>query len=916
MDRRPLVCVAGFWVAGSGIWSVRQGMPAMLVYLGIVVLLAAFVLAGRIRPRTGAICAAALLLSAGLRIWSESGHGSDLASAWNEPEGRSVIAAGRLLEPAAIDGDTVTFPIRARLVRSGDEAALRIDEKLLVRVRLSAEEELATAATWKRGISVEVAGTLKLPADAGNFGGFDYRRYLNGQDIYWTVSVKGAEAVNRTAGRVSLPDRTLRWFDESREAIGKLTDRLYGKKDAGYMKGLVAGIVDDIDPDQYDDFSRLGLTHVLAISGLHVAVVVYILLMLGKLARWTRERSLGFAASAMPVYMLLTGASPSAVRACLMSMIALWLARQGKLKDGLHLLAASALIMVVWRPSVVEDVSFQLSFIVTAGLLLCVPVMTELLAFRIRSPFVRSSLAVALTAQLFSFPVTAFYFHQLHLLSLLANLVLVPFISFVVMPLGMAALALGAVWLPLGLVTAKLATLCNRATFAVTERMGSVKALSTVWHQPALVWVIAFYALLLATRAFVRRSLRLAAEQAATATAAAEQLAASDPFDPAERAERIAAYADGMQGGRDWTEPLHGPRNGNGIPSFVGSDSEAAGGVSGPASKLAAAAASATKLNFPFPSRRCRRLSAALLALSWLGMLVWEAPPVKLDRTASVSFLDVGQGDSILIATGSGRHVLVDAGGTVAFGAPKQPWRLRRDPYEVGRKTLVPLLKQRGIRRLDALVLTHLDGDHIGGAHAIIRELQVGRILFNGTIKPDDDVLRLFHEAEDAGIPMYAVKAGNVWHADKSATLEALYPLKTASGDRIPEVDEQNDMSVVLRLTLYGRVFVLPGDLEAAGESATLGELRRQGEGARAADVLKAGHHGSKTSTTAPWLAWWRPAEVVVSAGKNNLYGHPHAEVVERILRSGAALERTDMQGEIAYRIRPDGRMERRTKRP
>ncbi|MDG0812077.1 ComEC/Rec2 family competence protein [Cohnella rhizosphaerae] len=913
MDRRPLVCAAGFWAAGSGIWSIRQGMPATLVFVGIVAALAALVLAGRIRLRTGGLCALALLLSAGLRVWSEAGHGSELTAAWTAPEGRAVIATGRLLEPAAIDGDTVTFPIRAHNVRSED-GALRVDEKLLVRVRLSAEEELAVAASWKRGSSVEVAGELKLPADAGNFGGFDYRRYLNRKNIHWTVFAKGADAVTFQSEGVSVIDRALRAFDESRAAIGRLTERLYDDADAGYMKGLVAGIADDIDPEQYDDFSRLGLTHVLAISGLHVAVVVYILLTLGKLARWTRERTLAFAASAMPVYMLITGASPSAVRACLMSMIALWLARQGKLKDGLHLLAAAALLMIVWRPSVVEDVSFQLSFIVTAGLLLCVPVMTELLAFRIRSAFIRSSLAVALTAQLFSFPVTAFYFHQLHLLSLLANLVLVPFISFVVLPLGMAALVLGGIWLPLGVVPAKLAALCNRATFAATEWLGSVKALSTVWQQPGLFWVIAFYALLLTTLAFARRSLRLRAETAATAEAVAAQIAVSDPFDPNERAARIAAYAGRAPSEGDWTEPLQGLReeraadvDSGGAPVSLRPVMQAA---------LRTSAGQPWGFGLSFGERRRRRLFAAFLSLSWIGIVAWEAPPVKLDRTAVVSFLDVGQGDSILITTGSGRHVLVDAGGTIAFGTPKEAWRLRKDPYEVGRKTLVPLLKQRGIRRLDALVLTHLDADHIGGAHAVIRELQVGRILFNGTIKPDDDVLRLFHEAQDAGIPMYAVQAGGQWHVDASATLEALYPPKSPSGDRIPAIGEQNDRSVVLRLAIYGRVFVLPGDLEAAGESAVLGELRRQGEESRAIDVLKAGHHGSKTSTTAAWLAWWQPHEVVVSAGKNNLYGHPHAEVVERILRSGASLERTDVQGEIVYRIRTDGRLERRVKRP
>lgn len=890
MDRRPLVAIAGFWVAGSGVWSVRQGISALLLYAGIAALLAAIVLLRRIRIRirTGALCLTALLLSAGVRLWSEAGDGSAISAALSEPDGQSVRAVGRLLAPALIDGDTVTFKLRLSTIEASEAGQeRRIKEDILVRVRLSAEEELAIAATWKRGMSVAASGELKQPIDAGNFGGFDYRRYLQRQDVYWTLSAKGAASVATLGKAVPLKDRALRWFDDSRVAIGELTDSLYGDTDAGYMKGLVAGIADDIDPERFDDFSRLGLTHVLAISGLHVAVVVYLLLLLGKLARWTRERSLGFAAAAMPVYMLLTGASPSAVRACLMSMIALWLALQGKLKDGFHLLAAAALIMVVWQPDVVEDVSFQLSFIVTAGLLLCTPIVTELLALRVRSPVLRSSLAVALTAQLFSFPVTAFYFHQLHLLSLLANLVLVPFISFVVMPLGMAALALGAVWLPLGIYPAKLATLCNRATFYATDQLGSVKALSTVWRQPSLIWVLAFYALLLATLACARHALRGRAERVALAAAAARQRAAADPFDPSRRASLIPAYARAVPDDEPMTMPL-------GIAS---------------AGRLSDAGASER-----MPLLR-RRLAAALFAAAWFGMLCWEAPPIRWDRTASVSFLDVGQGDSILIASGGGSRVLIDAGGTVEFGKPKEKWRLRKDPYEVGRKTLVPLLKQRGVRRLDALVLTHLDADHIGGAHALIRELEVGRILFNGTIKPDADVLRLFKEAEAAGIPMYAIHAGMTWRPDASATLEALYPIGSAADGGIPSVAEQNDSSIVLRLTLYGRVFLLPGDLEAPGESEALERLRLLGEAPSAVDVLKAGHHGSKTSTTAAWLAWWQPAEVVVSAGKNNLYGHPHAEVVNRVKGTGATLERTDQQGEIQYRVGQDGSLKRRTKR-
>jgi competence protein ComEC len=172
--------------------------------------------------------------------------------------------------------------------------------------------------------------------------------------------------------------------------------------------------------------------------------------------RMTRERSLELTIAMMPVYMMVTGASPSAVRACLMAMIALWLARQHALKDGLHLLCAAAVAMLVWNPLLIEDVSFQLSFLVTAGLILLVPTFTELIP--LRSNGLKGAIAVTLTAQLASFPVSVYYFHSMHLLSLPANFVLVPFISFVVMPLGMASLLLGALWNPLGVIPAKLAS--------------------------------------------------------------------------------------------------------------------------------------------------------------------------------------------------------------------------------------------------------------------------------------------------------------------------------------------------------------------------------------------------------------------------------------------------------------------------
>ncbi|MCC3375655.1 ComEC/Rec2 family competence protein [Cohnella sp. REN36] len=922
MRRRPLVGFAACWVAGSGVQSLWHGPAALLIYAGLAVGMAALALAGRWPWRLCLACALALMLAAGHRAWVDAGNQSQMQEALGgDPDGRAVTMTGTIASAVDIDGDIVQFRLSIVGIDAGEPgegAAREVRETVLVRVRLAAEEELGPASAWRRGDTVGVRGEIKVPAEGGNFGGFDYRAYLRRQQVHWTVSAKGAEAVSPKDGSVDLRYRVLRAVDEARLRIGGLMDRLYGSTDTGYMKGLVAGIRDDVDPGQYDDFSRLGLTHVLAISGLHVGVVVFLLLRVGAWLRLTRERSLEVAIAAMPVYMLLTGASPSAVRACLMSMIALYLARRRRLKDGLHLLAAAAWIMTVWNPLVVEDVSFQLSFLVTAGLLLYVPLLARLLRFVPAS--LRSGLAVALTAQVASFPLTAYYFHQLHLLSLLANLLLVPFISFLVLPLGMASVALGACWLPLGIAPARLAELCNRATFAVTEAMSGVRSLSTVWPQPSLAWVFVAYGLIACTGALLRHRLDRREERSRLEAELQGARALAD-LDPARRAQEVPAYAAGGKAGSDT-----GPLPASSITARAGTQSL---GVYPPASP--ATGISPTDL-WASGSRsdRVRQAALALLTVfAWIGWLVWGAQPAAFDRSARVMFLDVGQGDSILVRTGEGKHLLVDAGGTVAFGQRNEAWRRRRDPYEVGRKTLVPLLKQRGVRKLDLLVLTHLDADHIGGAEALIREIEIGRILFNGTMKPTPDVLRLFQLAIQKGIPLYAAEHGMRWRTGPSAELKVLYPEdvggKAASGGTLPAVAEQNDRSVVLLLSLYGRTFVLPGDLEAAGEAEVLVRLREEaataGPGGSAAlpapiDVLKAGHHGSKTSTTDAWLAWWRPAEVVVSVGANNLYGHPNPGVVARIKALPARLSRTDANGEIQYRIAPDGRLSRREKRP
>ncbi|WP_123039775.1 DNA internalization-related competence protein ComEC/Rec2 [Cohnella candidum] len=863
MNRRPLVVFACFWLFGASVPSLWQGLEVTAACGSAALLLGGSWFSGRLSGRLACVSAMAMLLAFGERAWVDHAAQSELTSRWSAngvPEQTSL--EGAIASPPEVDGDTATFRLAARRLEEGESTGIAIHETVMVRVKLKAKPEQETAGLWKRGDRVRVTGAPEQPGDAGNIGSFDYRRYLERQGVYWQWSVQGAESVQTAEGTVSWTTVPLRKIDELRARIGRLMGELYPGRDAGYMKGLVVGITDEIDPAQYDSFSRLGLTHVLAISGLHVAVVVFVLLRLGAVCRLTRERSIDIAFAAMPFYMLVTGASPSAVRACLMAMIALALARRNRLKDGLHLLAAAAILMTAWNPRVVEDVSFQLSFAVTAGLLLATSSVSTALG-GVRPRFLRDALAVGITAQAISFPLTVYYFHGMHLLSLPANLLLVPFISFAVLPLGMASVVLGAAWLPLGAVPATLASYGNRITFGIVEYLNRAESLKTVWPQPSLIWVAAAYILIGLTvwRMRVREAVRREPET----------------FSGAEE---------------DSTVPLEDP-------TLLIEDEE----ISAPP--------------------RWRRVAAGgAVLLVWAGWLIWGYQPWFLDRNAYVEFLDVGQGDGILVRTGAGRHLLIDAGGTVVFRKPGDEWREKRDPYEVGRKLLVPLLKQRGVRTLDALVLTHLDADHIGGAEAVLREVPVRALIWNGTWKKNAGTERLFREAERRGIPVYAARAGMEWTLDESASLNVLFPSPSASaaGDAVPAalplLDKQNENSVVLMLNLYGRRFLLTGDVEAPGEAAILrGESSGNPNPLAPVDVMKAGHHGSKTSTTPEWVARWKPAETVISVGRKNLYGHPNADVIARLSASGSALFRTDRNGEIRYRVTPGGVLWRQVKR-
>ena len=267
--------------------------------------------------------------------------------------------------------------------------------------------------------------------------------------------------------------------------------------------------------------------------------------------------------------------------------------------------------------------------------------------------------------------------------------------------------------------------------------------------------------------------------------------------------------------------------------------------------------------------------------LSLLAIVLFFLSKYPLQNEITV--VDIGQGDSIFLRDISGRTIVIDTGGRVEIGK-KEAWqeRVRKSNAET---TLIPYLKSRGVDRLDKLVLTHTDTDHMGdmlelAKHFSIREIYVSK----GSMTQVDFVDKL----KKMKAKVHVVEVGDRLPIFDSA-LEVLYPLTQGDGG--------NDDSIVLYGEFFRTKFLFTGDLEAPGEGQMVTaypDLR--------VDVLKAGHHGSKGSSSPEFLEHIKPKLALISAGKNNRYQHPHKETLDRFEKIQTKIFRTDEQGAIRFK--------------
>jgi competence protein ComEC len=783
-------------------------------------------------------------------------------------------------EPAP-DGFYLTLRVEKLRFKEREQRAAGV-VWLFAPVRDEAVRAEYEALELRYGARVSVMVAPRRTESFRNPGVSSFGEYLERRGYDATATIKSPLLVERLDDeRVFLP---LAWIYEWRQRLLSLIGWRFNAETAGVLKAALLGNRLYLTHGTAERFRQGGTFHILVISGLHVSFIGGLVFLV--MRRFTGRRSVQFALSVLLLwaYALAVGAESSVVRAALMFSVAALAPVLHRRARSLNALGCAALALLVWRPADLFDPSFQLTFLsVLAIVTLAWPLLKKLSEIGRWRPTRetphppacprqvrtlcealfwserewRSEMEQAVYSyRLWKTPV-AIKFERWRIQSLLrygfSALVVSASVQVMLLPLLVLyfhRLPIASLILNIG-VGALMATLALLSLLALgLSQLSTTLAAPLIYLAEHVNWLMVH-----SVDPFAR--LRVASIRL-----------------PEYRGWAASVYALYylplvflLAGLARW-QPLR-------RDSTSSDEEQSFRSFATPTAFIALIALMAIVILHPFSAQRP-------------------------DGRLRVDFLDVGQGDSALITMPDGTTLLVDGGGRPSFGANagdgERGEAFERDTRSIGEAVVSEYLWWRGLERVDYIVATHADADHIDGLSDVMRNFRVRAAFVARAPAYDAEYRRFATTAAEAGVPIHVISRGDRLQFG-TVSIEVLWPERTT----IINAPSQNDDSVVMLLRMGERSFLLTGDIEKTAEAALV-----QSHAALRSDVVKVAHHGSKTSSTEGFVNATSPGYAVISVGLNSIFGHPHQSVVERWQASGAQLLITGRSGTIT--VSTDGK--------
>ena len=731
------------------------------------------------------------------------------------------------------------------------------------------------------GTRIRTLATLKREDDFRNPGGSAFREYLDQQGYAATGLVKSPLLIER------LGDEQVHSFlallYEWRQLLQQRINQLFDLETAGLLNASMLGNRYFLSRAASEKLRDGGTFHVLVISGLHITFIGTLVFQLTR--RILKRRLSQFLLSALVLwsYAIAVGAEASVVRAAIMFTCMVLAPVVSRRAASLNALGAAALILLAVQPRDLFDPSFQLTFLsVTAIVVFAWPLlqrMNEIGSWRPSraSPYppscwrwlrtlsealywkdrdwLRESQQINYRYRLFKTPV-AVRLESWHLQGLLrygfAAVVVSACVQVTMLPLLLLyfhRLSISALVLNI-CVSVIMAILIFTALAALLiAQISSLTVTPLVELSNFLGWLMTH-----GVDPFKRlgiASIRLPEYSGAWAGV---YIAFFLP---------LLILAISLSRWQPWIAPV---------------------------------------------SKIVRRDSRWLVGSAVMGQLVLSAvivlhpfSQVRTDEKLRIDFLDVGQGDSALVTMPDGTTLLIDGGGRPQFAQKNDSETgkpFQRDVRSIGEAVVCEYLWWRGLDRIDYLLATHADADHIAGLEDVARNFNVGAVFVGRTPANDPEFTQFAETMRDQEIPVELIGAGDSLCVD-DVCASVLWPMPLQSFNS----RSANNESVVLRLNYGERRVLFLADIERQAELALLANLDPD---ELRADVVKVAHHGSRTSSIVEFVRATNPAYAVISVGRRSIFGHPHREVLERWRASGAEVITTGRNGTIT--VTTDGK--------